>query len=159
MLDILRGTPVWVYAVFLMVTYYGLVACFKNYESRRSLKLTPMIFIAISLVSLTFTQGILIPVSAYTLGLLMGGFLAGRVYSYGAVKREGERLVIDGSVKVLVVYWVFFAWRYYNGYQVAIHPELAQQIYVIAWSSLGAGLINGLIMGRSLRLLRFFRPA
>jgi hypothetical protein len=29
MLDILRGTPMWVYAVFFILSYYGVSACFS----------------------------------------------------------------------------------------------------------------------------------
>ncbi|ROM89599.1 hypothetical protein [Pseudomonas brassicacearum] len=157
MLDILRGTPLWVYAVFFIVTYYGMIACFKNHESKRSLQMTPVIFVAVSLASLKFSQGIAIPLLVYALGLLVGWFLALRFYSYNDVEREGDRLVLGGTAKVLIVYWCFFAWRYYSGYQAAMHPELANEISVVAWSSLGTGLINGLIVGRSLRLLRFFK--
>ncbi|MHC8386188.1 hypothetical protein [Pseudomonas sp. LB3P14] len=157
MLDILLGTPLWVYAVFFVVTYYGAIACFKNHESKRSLQITPMIFVAISLASLKFSQGIAIPFSVYALGLFAGWLVALRFYSYQDVERDGDHLVLGGSVKVLVVYWCFFAWRYYSGYQAAMHPELANEVSVVAWSALGAGLINGLIVGRSLRLLCFFK--
>ncbi|WP_339433602.1 MULTISPECIES: hypothetical protein [unclassified Pseudomonas] len=157
MLDILRGTPLWVYAVFFIVTYCGVIACFRNHESKRSLQITPVIFVAISLVSLKLSQGFVIPLSVYALGLLAGWWLALRFYSYHNVEREGERLVMGGTVKVLIVYWCFFAWRYYSGYQAEMHPELAQDVSLAAWSALGSGLINGLIVGRSLRLLRFFK--
>ncbi|WP_256830230.1 hypothetical protein [Pseudomonas sp. Pse1] len=43
------------------------------------------------------------------------------------------------------------------GYQAAIHPELANELVAVVQASLGAGLINGLIVGRSLALLRFFK--
>jgi len=156
-LDILRGTPLWVYAVFFIVTYYGVIACFTNNKSKRSLQITPVIFVAISLASLKLPQGVVIPLSVYALGLLAGWALALRFYSYHNVEREGERLVLGGTIKVLMVYWCFFAWRYYSGYQAAMHPELADDVSVAAWSALGSGLINGLIVGRSLRLLRFFK--
>ncbi|WP_339521350.1 hypothetical protein [Pseudomonas sp. EL_65y_Pfl2_R96] len=159
MLDILRGTPLWVYAVFFILTYYGVLACFKNHESKRSLQITPAIFVAISLASLKLSQGVAIPLSAYALGLLAGWMLALRFYSYHNVEREGESLVLGGTIKVLIVYWCFFAWRYYCGYQAAIYPEQANEVPVVAWSGLGAGLINGLIVGRSLRLLSFFKSA
>jgi hypothetical protein len=157
MLDILRGTPLWVYAVFFIVTYYGVIACFKNHESKRSLQITPVIFVAISLASLKLSQGVVIPLSVYALGLLVGWLLALRFYSYQNVERDGERLVLGGTIKVLMVYWCFFAWRYYSGYQATMHPELADDMSAAAWSVLGAGLINGLIVGRCLRLLRFFK--
>ncbi|MEB0045403.1 MULTISPECIES: hypothetical protein [unclassified Pseudomonas] len=157
MLDILRGTPQWVYAVFFIVTYYGVIACYKNYETKKSLLLTPAIFVAISVASLKISQGFLVPLSVYALGLLVGWLLALHFYSYHTVKRKGEELVLDGSIKVLIVYWCYFAWRYYGGYQEAMYPELANEVSLVAWSSLGAGFVNGLIVGRSLRLLRFFK--
>lgn len=157
MLDIMRGTPSWVYAVFFIVTYYGVIACFRNYESKRSLQITPVIFVAISLASLKLSQEFVIPLSVYALGLVAGWWLALRFYSYHNVEREGERLVLGGTIKVLIVYWCFFAWRYYSGYQAEMHPELAQDVLLSAWSALGSGLINGLIVGRCLRLLRFFK--
>lgn len=157
MLDILRGTPLWVYSVFFIVTYYGVIACFKNHESKKSLQITPAIFVSISLASLKLSQGFVIPFSVYALGLMVGWFLALRFYSYQKVVREGERLVLSGTIKVLLVYWCFFAWRYYNGYQAVMHPELANEVSSVAWTALGAGLISGLIVGRCLRLLRFFK--
>ena len=93
----------------------------------------------------------------YALGLLAGWILALRFYSYQSVERDGDRLLLGGTIKVLMVYWCFFVWRYYNGYQTAMHPEMAEAVSAVAWSALGAGLINGLIVGRSLRLLRFFK--
>ena len=155
MLDILRGTPLWVYAVFLILTYYGVIACFKSHESKRSLQITPVIFVTLSLASLNLSQSAVIPLSTYVIGLLAGWLLALRFFSYSNVQREGEHLVLPGTIKVLMVYWGFFAWRYYLGYQAAMYPQMANDLPMAAWSALGAGLINGLIVGRSLRLLRF----
>lgn len=157
MLDILRGTPLWVYAAFFIVTYYGVIACYKNHETKKSLLLTPAIFVAISVASLKISQGFVVPLSVYALGLLVGWLLALRFYTYHNVEREGERLVLGGTIKVLIVYWCFFAWRYYSGYQEAMHAELTNEKSLVVWSSLRSGLINGLIVGRSRRLLRFFK--
>ncbi|UVL00144.1 hypothetical protein [Pseudomonas sp. B21-048] len=157
MLDILRSTPLWVYAVFCILTCYGVISCFKNRVSKRSLQITPAIFVAISLASLKLSQGVAIPLSAYALGLLSGWLVALRFYSYNNVEREPEGLLLGGTIKVLMVYWCFFAWRYYCGYRAAMYPELANEVSMVGWSALGAGLINGLIVGRSLKLLRMFR--
>jgi hypothetical protein len=157
MYDILRGTPLWVYAVFFILTYYGVRACFTSHESKRSLQFTPAVFVAISLVSLNFSQGAAIPLSVYGLGMLAGWGLALRFYSYQDVARDGERLVLTGTAKVLLVYWGFFAWRYYIGYQEVMYPEFVDGVSAVAMSALASGIINGLIVGRSLRLLRFFK--
>jgi hypothetical protein len=157
MIDIVRGTPLWVYAVFLILTYYGVIACYKNQVSKRSLQITPVIFVSLSLASLSFSQEVAIQFAAYTPGLLAGWWVALRFFSYSNVQCEGEHLVLPGTIKVLIVYWGFFAWRYYGGYQAAMYPELANEMSAVAGAALGAGLINGLIVGRSIRLLRLFK--
>ena len=157
MSDILRGAPLWVYAVFLILTYYGAIACFKHRMSKRSLMFMPAIFVVVSLTSLNLSQGIASALAVYALGLFAGWAVALRFYSYNEVKREGESLVLDGTIKVLVVYWGYFTWHYYDGYQLAMYPELVNEFSRVIFSILGAGLINGLILGRSLRLLRLFK--
>ena len=157
MLDILQGTPLWVYGVFLILTYYGVRACFESRVSKRSLQITPMIFVALSLASLELSRGLAFALSAYAFGLLAGGLLALRFYSFTNVKVVRQSLVMGGTLQVLIVYWCFFAWRYYLGYQAAINPELANELAAVVQASLGAGLINGLIVGRSLKLLRLFK--
>jgi hypothetical protein len=157
MIDILRGTPLWVYAVFFILSYYGVIACFRSHVSKRSLQISPVIFVALSLASLNPSQEAAIQFSSYVPGLLVGWLLALRFFSYRNIKCEGECLVLPGTIRVLIVYWVFFAWRYYGGYQAAMYPELANEMSTVAGSALGAGLINGLIVGRSLKLLRFFK--
>ncbi|VVO08863.1 hypothetical protein PS691_03236 [Pseudomonas fluorescens] len=157
MLDVLRGTPVWVYLVFFVVSYYGVLACFENHETKRSLQLTPLVFVTVSLFFLDLSQGIFTPLASYGAGLATGWFAAFGFYSCRDVGREGDNLVIGGSPKVLIVYWLFFAWRYYGGYQAAINPEAVNEVSAIACSSLASGFINGLIIGRSFMLLRLFR--
>lgn len=156
MLEILRGTPLWVYVVFFILTYYGVIACFKSYVSKISLQITPMIFVAMSLTAMKFSHGIVIPISIYVFGLLAGWLLALRFYSYNEVEREGNRLRLGGSVKVLAVYWCFFAWHYYVGYQEAMDPEFLNNVSVVALSALCTGLINGFFVRRCLGLLRYF---
>lgn len=107
MLDILRGTPLWVYAVFFVVTYYGVLACFENRETKRSLQLTPLIFVTVSLFSLNLSQGVFTPLASYGASLAIGWLIAFYFYSYRDVGREGNSLVIGGTPKVLIVYWVF----------------------------------------------------
>lgn len=157
MLDVLRGTPLWVYAAFFVVTYYGVLACFESRETKRSLQLTPLIFVMVSLFSLNVSQGIFTPLASYGVGLMAGWFAAFGFYSCRDVGREGDNLAIGGSPKVLIVYWLFFAWRYYSGYHAAINPEVVNEVSAIVCSSLASGFINGLIVGRSFMLLRLLR--
>jgi hypothetical protein len=140
-----------------MLSYYGVIACFRNHVSKRSLQISPVIFVALSLASLNPSQDIAIQLSTYASGLLAGWLLAQRFFSYNNLQCEGKYLVLPGTIKILIVYWGFFAWRYYEGYQAAMYPELANEMSTVAGAALGAGLINGLIVGRSFKLLHFFK--
>ncbi len=157
MIDILRGTPLWVYAVFFILSYYGVSACFRSHVSKRSLQISPVIFVALSLASLNPSQEIAIQLSVYTLGLLAGWLLALRFFSYNNVQCEGQHLVLPGTIKVLIVYW---------GFLPGVITKVTRRPCTRNWpmkcrrsrgAALGAGLINGLIVGRSFKLLRFFQ--
>ena len=52
MLDILQGTPVWVYAVYLWICYYGIKACLGGRDNRRSLMILSAVLVVWSLISL-----------------------------------------------------------------------------------------------------------
>jgi len=77
------------YAVFLILTYYGVIACFKNHVSKRSLQISSVIFVILSLASLNLSLGSVVPFFACVLGLLAGWLLALRFYSYTNVNCVG----------------------------------------------------------------------
>lgn len=59
MLDILQGTPLWVYAIYLWICYYGIKACLGGCENRRSLMILPVVLVVGG-------------VSGFTVGLFCG---------------------------------------------------------------------------------------
>ncbi|WLH83827.1 hypothetical protein [Pseudomonas sp. FP2338] len=50
MLDILQGTPLWMYAIYLWICYYGIKACLGERENRRSLMILPVVLVVWSRV-------------------------------------------------------------------------------------------------------------
>lgn len=158
MLDILQGTPLWVYAVFALVCYYGLRALSPTRESRRSLLLTPAILLVWSVWSLHLGDHPLLALVAWAGGAALGSLLAMLLFSSAGVLLESssETLLVPGTLKILGISLLFFAVKYWIGYQSAVHPEHAASMQMLGISGTAAGFTVGLFCGRALKLYRHF---
>lgn len=159
MLDILQGTPMWVYAVFALICYYGLRALATTRESRRSLLLTPVILLVWSLWSVNLGDHPLLALGAWAGGATLGSLLALLLFSSAGVLLEsgGEAILVPGTLKILAISLLFFAVKYWIGYQTAVHPEQAASVQMLGISGAAAGFTVGLFCGRALKLFRNFR--
>ncbi|MGY4495679.1 hypothetical protein [Pseudomonas sp. TE3610] len=157
MFTILSETPLWAYAAFCIISYYGILACFKNQETKRSLIITPTIFTIASVSALNFSSGISVPTACYAFGILLGRMFAVRYYPFHAVMIEKHRLILEGSQRILIAYWGFFALRYCIEYQTSIDPGQLDNSSFTAWTSFALGIANGMVLGRSLELLSLLK--
>jgi membrane-associated HD superfamily phosphohydrolase len=153
MLDILLGTPLWVFAVYLLLCYYGIKACSSSRESRKSLLMTPLILIVWSLFSLNHTA---LSAIYWMSGVALGSLVAMGMFSRKGVSLEadGNGLIIPGTLKILFISQLFFAVKYYIGYQDAVHPELAATTQMLALTGVASGFTVGLFCGRAITLYR-----
>ncbi|NBF03458.1 hypothetical protein GV819_14280 [Pseudomonas sp. Fl5BN2] len=156
MLEILQGTPLWVYAVFALICGYGLRARSTLRESRRSLLIAPLILLAWSLWSLNLGAHPLLSLAAWTSGAALGSLLAMLLFSSIGVVLEsgGEAILVPGTLKILGISLLFFAVKYWIGYQTAVHPEQAAGMQMLSISGAAAGFTVGLFCGRALKLYR-----
>lgn len=153
MLDILQGTPVWVYAIYLWICYYGIKGCLGGRESRRSLVILPVVLVMWSLMSLTPS---ILSSGAWVGGVALG-CVAGMVLfnAQGAcLDADGKTLVLPGTWKTLLISQLFFAVKYYFGYQQAVHPLLLSTPSMLMAVGGVSGFTVGLFCGRADRLQR-----
>ncbi|MGZ0782488.1 hypothetical protein DNK59_00985 [Pseudomonas sp. TKO26] len=158
MLDILQGTPLWVYAVFALICYYGLRALTTTRESRRSLLLTPLILLVWSLWSVNLGEHAVLALGAWAGGAALGSLLALLLFSSAGVllESDGEAILVPGTLKILGISLLFFAVKYWIGYQTAVHPEQATSVQMLGISGAAAGFTVGLFCGRAFKLYRNF---
>ena len=156
MLDILQGTPLWVYAVFALICYYGLRARATTRESRRSLMIAPVILLIWSLWSVNLGLHPLLALGAWIGGAVLGSLLAMLLFSSAGVILEsgGEAILVPGTLKILGISLLFFAVKYWIGYQAAVHPEHVASVQMLSISGAAAGFTVGLFCGRALKLYR-----
>ncbi|MGC5701697.1 hypothetical protein J4P02_15980 [Pseudomonas sp. NFXW11] len=155
MLNILRETPLWVYAVFFLLLYYGVMACFNSNETRRSLLISPVIFMLWSLAAMDYTQQPLVSIGSWGTGLLAGIVIAVLWFDYHGIT-EGDAphsISVPGSFKLLVISMFFFCIKYYVGYQQATDPVFAHSLPMLLLMGAASGLTIGLLCGRAWKML------
>lgn len=159
MINILQGTPLWVYAVFAMILYYGLRARSGSRESLDSLLIAPLILLVWSLWSMSLGGHPLLALGAWTAGAVLGSLVAMLLFStFGAVLDSGgEALLVPGTLKILGISLLFFVVKYWLGYQKAVHPEQATSVQMLSIGGAAAGFTVGLFWGRALKLYRHLR--
>lgn len=157
MLDILQGTPLWVYGVFLLICYYGFKARLPRQEHPSFLLITPGIFALWSLFSLNDTGHLAMTLSAWLIGMAMGAAAAIPLFPtrFLTLGKGGKRLVVPGTWSVLAIYLLFFAMRYFIGYQSAVHPEQSDgDVEILLIASTASGFTVGLFCGRAINFYR-----
>ncbi|AZE84788.1 hypothetical protein C4J98_3382 [Pseudomonas orientalis] len=155
MLIILRETPVWVYAVFFLLLYWGVMACFRSNETRRSLLISPVIFLVWSLAAMNYTAQPWVSSGSWASGFLAGLMIAFVAFDYHGITRGEERgsISVPGSAKLLVISLLFFCIKYYIGYQQATDPVFANSLPILILTGIASGLTIGLLCGRAWKML------
>ncbi|TSD75173.1 hypothetical protein FFI16_001635 [Pseudomonas sp. KBS0710] len=153
MLDILQGTPLWVYAIYLWICYYGIKACLGGRGNRRSLLILPVVLVVWSLMSL---EPSLLSSGAWVGGVLAGCLMGMLLFNADGARldADGETLVLAGTWKTLLISQLFFAVKYYFGYQQAVHPLLLSTPEMLLAVGGVSGFTVGLFCGRAVRLQR-----
>ncbi|KRP70592.1 hypothetical protein TX23_18250 [Pseudomonas paralactis] len=151
MLDALEGTPLWVYGAFLLVWYYGLSARKTNRESLRSLIITPAVLAVWSLFSISYLDRVELAVGSWLVGIMLGSLISLVLFPRrGLAFDEGRRqLIVPGTWKVLGISLLFFAVKYFIGYQAAVHPATSADANMIVLAGVASGFTIGLFCGRA----------
>ncbi|APC17662.1 hypothetical protein BLL42_18715 [Pseudomonas frederiksbergensis] len=156
MLDTLQGTPLWVYGVFLLVCYYGLRARTPSRESELSLLITPGILTLWSFFSLNYNEHAGLALGSWIAGIALGSLAAIALFSHRGVTldSDGKGLIVPGSWKIFCISLLFFAVKYFIGYQAAVHPERSASVQMLALTGTASGFTVGLFCGRATTLYR-----
>ncbi|WP_321861019.1 DUF6622 family protein [Pseudomonas paraveronii] len=156
MLEILQGTPLWVYGVFLLICYYGFKARLSTRESPSFLLITPSIFAFWSLFSLNYIGHLAMTLGAWLTGVALGSATALVLFPTRCLTLDdsGRRIIVPGTWKILAIYLFFFAVRYFIGYQAAVHPEHSNDVEIILIACTASGFTVGLFCGRATNFYR-----
>lgn len=159
MFNTLQNTPVWVYAVFLLLCYLGVKALSPTRESKISLLITPPILLGWSLYSLNLTQNQQLSVSYWLVAVILGSVAALMIFARKGVELDVPQtgLIVPGTPKTLVLYLLFFVVNYYFGYQAEVDPDRSATLPMVLLRACASGFASGLFCGRSIKFYRMFR--
>jgi hypothetical protein len=151
--QILRGTPLWVYALFLGLIVLGYLQSKPREVAAARLAILPAALGLFSLSRVIGTFGLeLVPVAAWVAGTA-AALLLNRVLKQPAGARwsaaTGSFHVPGSWVPLALMMAVFFA-RYAVAVSLAMTPALAQSVGFAAGTSFAFGFLSGLFLARAL---------
>lgn len=162
-LEILRHTPGWVWALAAGLLLLGLSQLRGRRLAPAALWVMPGLLLAMGLWSLaqSFTPPWLALV-VWTKAVALAAAVARRLPPPAGLRLEGGRLVLPGSALPLVVIGAVFTLRYAGGVALALHPAWRADPVVALSMAASYGAISGLLLGRTIatwRAAQALRPA
>jgi len=155
MLEVLQHTPRWVYAVFAVVLYTGISACFRSNQSPRDIAILPLVFAGLMIFGLDPKSSALLWLLLIEIGALsLGAALSVAYYSRRPVTFDSirQKIGVPGDPAVLTFSLMFFAAKYWVGYQRAVAGMDASTLDSI--DAFVSGLAVGVFLARAGLLLR-----
>jgi len=161
-LQILRHTPLWVFALFAGLVFLGVRQSRPSELGRTRVVLLPALFLTLSLLGIWSAFG--------PEALAFAGWLAGlgaalllnrwaglpRKVSYAA---DTQRFRVEGSWIPLAMMMAIFFTRYAIAVAVAMQPSLRAAPGFLAAVGFAYGLFSGSFLARALRILGAAAPS
>jgi len=161
LLQILKGTPTWVFVLFVALLAIGFLQTRTRTVGMGRLAILPAAFIAFSLfgvISAFGTQSVYLIAWAVGIG---ASVLLGRMLKQPSGTRwdaSSGAFHVPGSWTPLALMMTVFFARYAIAVSMAMNPGLAREAVFAAGASLAYGLLSGGFLARAMRILAL-RPA
>jgi hypothetical protein len=161
LLQILKGTPTWVFVLFFALLAIGLLQTRSRSVSTGRLSVLPAAFMAFSLYGVIAAFG---PSASNLLAWAAGigtAVIVGRSLKQPLGARwdaSSATFHVPGSWAPLALMMTVFFARYAIAASIAIRPGLAREELFALGASLAYGLLSGAFLARAVRILAL-RPA
>lgn len=156
-LDVLKGTPTWVWVVLGYLIVIGILAFKKRVVSLPKLFIIPVVLTAINYNK--FLQGSYSVWAWYLLCLLAAiytGYLSATRIKVKTFKGKNE-IELPGNKSTLILLLSFFCFKYFFGYLHATHQMMAAEYLSLEVSV--SGIFSGYFLGKAIRFLSIYRNA
>lgn len=156
LLQTLSHTPTWVYAVFVLLVYFGHRQSRGRTVGRGGLMALPLAMLCLSLYGVVSSFGLVPPpLLAWGLGLLLPVALGVRMLTpKGVIYASSGSFLVPGSWLPLVLMMAIFCVKYLVGFATARDLPAIHLPWFIASVSLALGLFSGALCARSIGILR-----
>ncbi|NGX30662.1 MAG: hypothetical protein K940chlam8_00011 [Chlamydiae bacterium] len=154
LIEILKHTPIWVYALFAFLVYRGWSARQPKKMPSWVVFLIPAIILGVNLLSLNAT--ILNPLSLTTLILSLVPVFYLTFTTIPKIQWQADKKTIyhPGDKILLFVILSIFSFKYFTGYQLATDPEFASSPLHLVFKGGFFGFSVGFALGRIVAFMR-----
>jgi hypothetical protein len=160
-LEILSGTPWWVYLLLALLLWIGITRLKPQVISLKQLFVMPLGLTIWSLGSLLDKFNALADVSLWAVfaafGALLGWFIV-RSFSIKADKKRGL-IELPGSPLTLILIMLIFGTKYFFGAFYSINPQAYKYPLIFVADLASSGWITGSFIGQTLCYWRKFSLA
>ncbi len=150
-IDIILGTPLWVWLLFGYLIFAGLQSIKPQSIPLWKFSIVPIIFISWSLSTIYHKCQHCMSMSIIWLGTLSIGFMIGYFLIRKInIKLDKKTHIIywPGSFMPLILSLIFFSVKYPLGAAYAINPVLKENTLILGVDIIVSGLISGIGLGR-----------
>ncbi len=158
MLDILSGTPWWVYILFFLLLGIGLKARKPQVLSLKKVFILPIAFTVWSLYSVFTSLNVFFDIFIWLPFLAAGGIFGWILYRNVKIRADRKKHLIElpGTWATLALILIIFATKYTFGYLYSRYPETQKDVFVYTLDMVTSGAITGMFAGRALLLVQKF---
>ena len=156
-IQVIKGTPVWVWAILVVLVVLGVTQLRQRVVSRYSVLIAPVAFLFVGLLAAGRGP---IGFSAWALTLLAAAALTFFVWQPTAGARydaSNDRLHLPGSVIPMILMLAIFLLNYVINVVLAINPALRGELAWQVGPAVVLGALSGLFIGRAATLFRMNR--
>jgi hypothetical protein len=155
-LEIVKRTPTWVWAILLALVVLGVLQMRDRLLSRTRLMITPVGLAAYSLLGAASTFGMRPEVIvAWLAGLAVAIAANGLLQWPRDARPDGKgNYSVPGSAWPLVLMMAIFVMRYIGTVTLVFHPDWATDPQFSLGMTLAYGTLSGLFTARAIRILR-----
>lgn len=162
LMSFLKGTPWWVYALFIYLIIIGISALKPSVVSIIKLAVLPVLFTALAVHTLIISfainnTAILLLAAGLLFGTLLGLLIAGN-HDY-QVDRKHFLILMPGGWTTLILILIIFGSKYYFGYKLSADPMITQDFNFEMFMLIVSGACTGIFIGRFICYLYHFATA
>ena len=152
--QVVKGTPVWVWAILVSLIVLGVNQLRTRNVSRYSVLIAPVVFLFVGLIAAGRGP---VGFSAWALTLLASAastFFVWQPTGGARYDANSDRLHLPGSVIPLLLMLAIFLLNYAINVALAINPALRSELGWQVGPAIILGALSGVFIGRALTLFR-----
>lgn len=158
--DIANGIPWWVYVLFFYLLSIGLRATKTNVISLKRLFVLPILLVAMSIHTLlTAVQFNFFNVAIWVITLIIGIYAGWQQVHARKMRVDKKQLLFEvpGTWSTLILIMLIFVVKFFFGYELAVNPNLVQNVLFVFSMLATSGLFTGFFVGRLVAYLRHLK--